>query len=29
VNNFNKLDFIHANGARHVNSSLLSVVIHD
>jgi CRP/FNR family transcriptional regulator, cyclic AMP receptor protein len=29
VNKFNKLGFIHTNGALHVNSSLLSVVLHD
>jgi CRP/FNR family transcriptional regulator, cyclic AMP receptor protein len=29
VNKFNKLGFMHTNGARHVNSSLLGVVLHD
>jgi len=29
VNKFNKLDSIHTNGALHVNSSLLTIIIHD
>jgi CRP/FNR family transcriptional regulator, cyclic AMP receptor protein len=29
MNKFKKLGFIHSNGGLHINSSLLSVVLHD